>query len=187
MAGPAAALQSGAAGVGVVGRNSGGQGGAGSAGAGAGSRQRDALGRLLADLCRQGQDRRGTWRNSDEDPALLRAYVQAEARELSGEAFTRFLSDLYRRLAALLARCSKPPAHNSNPNATVARFFHGRLHLGSSSLTQPSSIDYATSCSTPSTSCSRISHLCAPPKGHAPPESSKQERPNLSCNSCACV
>ena len=129
MAGPAAVLQSGAAGVGVVGRNSG-AAGVGGAGTGTGSRQRDALGRLLADLCRQGQDRRGNWRNSDEDPALLRAYVQAEARELSGEAFTRFLSDLYRRLAALLARCSKPPAYTSTLNAMIARCLHVRAPFG---------------------------------------------------------
>uniref|UniRef100_A0A7S1SYY6 Serine/threonine-protein kinase TOR n=1 Tax=Tetraselmis chuii TaxID=63592 RepID=A0A7S1SYY6_9CHLO len=55
------------------------------------------LGRLLAELCRTAGDR-----GRREEVSPLREYVAAEARELSGESFTRFLSDLYRRIHSLL-------------------------------------------------------------------------------------
>jgi hypothetical protein len=31
--------------------------------------------------------------------------VEAEARDLTGESFTRFMSQLYKRIHALVARC----------------------------------------------------------------------------------
>lgn len=76
----------------------------GAGASGGGQHNNDALGRLLAELCRQGQERRR--RGLDDEPAPLRAYVQSEARELGGEPFTRFMGDLYRRIASLLNRSS---------------------------------------------------------------------------------
>lgn len=60
----------------------------------------DMLGRLLAELCRVGAEKV----KLREEYSPLRDYVAAESRELSGESFSRFLSDLYRRIHSLLNR-----------------------------------------------------------------------------------
>lgn len=55
----------------------------------------DALVRLLADLCTRGPPRDGS------GPALRR-HVEEQARDLNGEAFSRFMDQLYDRIASLL-------------------------------------------------------------------------------------
>lgn len=37
----------------------------------------------------------------------LRDYVECEARDLSGEPFTRFMAQLYKRIYGLIARCNQ--------------------------------------------------------------------------------
>ncbi|KAH7665067.1 Non-specific serine/threonine protein kinase protein [Dioscorea alata] len=55
----------------------------------------DALNRILADLCTRGNPKDGAaW--------ALRRHVEEEARELSGEAFSRFMDQLYDRISFLL-------------------------------------------------------------------------------------
>ncbi len=36
----------------------------------------------------------------------LQDYVEAEARDLSGEPFTRFMNQIYKRIYALISRCA---------------------------------------------------------------------------------
>ena len=38
----------------------------------------------------------------------LQDYVEAEARDLSGEPFTRFMGQIYKRIYALISRCTPP-------------------------------------------------------------------------------
>lgn len=87
-------------GGGGAGGASGGKPGAGGGGGGSRVERNDMLSRLLGELCRPSADR-GRLR---DEFSPLRDYVAAEARELSGESFTRFLSDLYRRIHGLLNR-----------------------------------------------------------------------------------
>ncbi|XP_011030285.1 PREDICTED: serine/threonine-protein kinase TOR-like isoform X2 [Populus euphratica] len=55
----------------------------------------DALNRILADLCTRG--------NPKEGAALaLRKHLEEEARDISGEAFPRFMDHLYERISSLL-------------------------------------------------------------------------------------
>lgn len=55
----------------------------------------DALNRVLADLCTRGNPKEGA-------AIALRRVVEEEARDLSGEAFSRFMDHLYDRLTSLL-------------------------------------------------------------------------------------
>ncbi|KAF3771956.1 Serine/threonine-protein kinase [Nymphaea thermarum] len=66
-----------------------GRGGAGS------SASIDALQRLLADLCHKGT-------NKDAARAALKKHVKEEYRDLSGEAFSRFMDQLYDRRSGLI-------------------------------------------------------------------------------------
>jgi FKBP12-rapamycin complex-associated protein len=60
----------------------------------------DTLSRLLDDLCRPGALERAT---KDNERALAE-FVEAEARDLSPEAFTKFMADIYYRIATLIKR-----------------------------------------------------------------------------------
>ncbi|KAL6013163.1 hypothetical protein ACLOJK_003655 [Asimina triloba] len=62
---------------------------------GGGSGSADALHRILADLCTRGNPKDGA-------VLALRKHVEEEARDLSGEAFYRFMDQLYDRIASLL-------------------------------------------------------------------------------------
>ncbi|KAK3414003.1 serine/threonine-protein kinase TOR [Eucalyptus grandis] len=64
-------------------------------GSAAGGSSFDAFNRIVADLCTSGNPREGA-------SSALRKYVEEETRELSGEAFTRFMDQLYDRISALL-------------------------------------------------------------------------------------
>ncbi|PKA52215.1 Serine/threonine-protein kinase TOR [Apostasia shenzhenica] len=55
----------------------------------------DSLQRILADLCTRGNTKDGTL-------STLRKYVEEETRDLSGEAFLRFMDHLYDRISSLL-------------------------------------------------------------------------------------
>ncbi|XP_010245613.1 PREDICTED: serine/threonine-protein kinase TOR isoform X2 [Nelumbo nucifera] len=55
----------------------------------------DALNRILADLCTRGSPKDGS-------ALALRKHVEEEARDLSGEAFSRFMDQLYDRISSLL-------------------------------------------------------------------------------------
>ncbi|KAG9440008.1 hypothetical protein H6P81_020173 [Aristolochia fimbriata] len=55
----------------------------------------DALNRILADLCTRGTPKDGS-------ALALRKHVEEEARDLSGEAFSRFMDQLYDRIWSLL-------------------------------------------------------------------------------------
>lgn len=55
----------------------------------------DALNRVLADLCIRGNPKDGA-------ASALRRYVEEQARDLSGEAFSRFMDQLYDRITGLL-------------------------------------------------------------------------------------
>ncbi|KAL5705931.1 non-specific serine/threonine protein kinase [Ranunculus cassubicifolius] len=55
----------------------------------------DALNRILADLCSRGNPKDGS-------VLALRKHVEEEARDLSGEAFSRFMDHLYDRISGLL-------------------------------------------------------------------------------------
>ncbi|XP_077223933.1 target of rapamycin isoform X2 [Tasmannia lanceolata] len=55
----------------------------------------DALHRILADLCTRGNPKDGS-------TLALRKHVEEEARDLSGDAFSRFMDQLYERIATLL-------------------------------------------------------------------------------------
>ncbi|KAL8541637.1 hypothetical protein ACS0TY_002778 [Phlomoides rotata] len=55
----------------------------------------DALNRVLADLCTRGNPKDGA-------ASALRGHVEEQARDLSGEAFSRFMDQLYDRLTSLL-------------------------------------------------------------------------------------
>lgn len=59
----------------------------------------DTLSRLLDDLCRPGALER-----SREGERHLCEYVEAEARDLSAEAFGKFMQELYARLHAMAKR-----------------------------------------------------------------------------------
>lgn len=58
----------------------------------------DTLSRHLEELCRPGAWER---RAKDGDKALLE-YIEAEARDLSLEAFGRLMSDVYSRIGSML-------------------------------------------------------------------------------------
>ncbi|XP_056160918.1 serine/threonine-protein kinase TOR isoform X1 [Syzygium oleosum] len=64
-------------------------------GSAAGGGSFDAFNRIVADLCTSGNPKEGA-------ASALRKYVEEEARELSGEAFARFMDQLYERISALL-------------------------------------------------------------------------------------
>ncbi|CAK7330253.1 unnamed protein product [Dovyalis caffra] len=55
----------------------------------------DALNRILADLCTRGNPKEGA-------TLSLRKHLEEEARDLSGEAFPRFMDHLYERISTLL-------------------------------------------------------------------------------------
>ncbi|KAM5549808.1 serine/threonine-protein kinase TOR [Rosa sericea] len=55
----------------------------------------DALNRILADLCTRGNPKEGA-------SLALKKHLEEEARDLSGEAFSRFMDQLYDRISALL-------------------------------------------------------------------------------------
>ncbi|XP_062176298.1 serine/threonine-protein kinase TOR isoform X2 [Alnus glutinosa] len=76
---------------------------AAAAAAGAGGGSFDALNRILADLCTRGNPKEGA-------PLALRKHLEEEARDLSGEAFSRFMDQLYDRISTLLE--SNDPAEN---------------------------------------------------------------------------
>ncbi|KAM1650754.1 hypothetical protein ACFXTH_003293 [Malus domestica] len=67
--------------------------GPGSAGPSGGSF--DALNRILADLCTRGSPKDGA-------SLALKKHLEEEARDLSGEAFSRFMDQLYDRISSLL-------------------------------------------------------------------------------------
>ncbi len=60
----------------------------------------DTLSRHLEELCRPGAWER---RHKDGDKALLE-YIEAEARDLSVEAFGRLLADVYQRIANMISK-----------------------------------------------------------------------------------
>ncbi|KAI3958806.1 hypothetical protein MKX01_023482, partial [Papaver californicum] len=60
-----------------------------------GSTSGDALSRILANLCTRGNPKDGA-------ALALRKRVEEEARDLSGEAFSRFMDQLYDRFSSLL-------------------------------------------------------------------------------------
>ncbi|KAJ9705357.1 hypothetical protein PVL29_003411 [Vitis rotundifolia] len=68
--------------------------GAPAAAAAAGS-SLDALNRILADLCSRGPPKDGA-------ASALKIHLEEEARDLSGEAFSRFMDQLYDRISNLL-------------------------------------------------------------------------------------
>ncbi|CAL2279479.1 unnamed protein product [Prunus armeniaca] len=55
----------------------------------------DALNRVLADLCTRGNPKEGA-------SLALKKHLEEEARDLSGEAFSRFMDQLYDRISSLL-------------------------------------------------------------------------------------
>ncbi|CAI0401192.1 unnamed protein product [Linum tenue] len=55
----------------------------------------DALNRILSDLCTRGSPKEGA-------TLALRKHLEEEARDLSGEAFSRFMDQLYDRISSLL-------------------------------------------------------------------------------------
>ncbi|XP_061978017.1 serine/threonine-protein kinase TOR isoform X2 [Populus nigra] len=55
----------------------------------------DALNRILADLCTRGNPKEGV-------TLALRKHLEEEARDISGEAFPRFMDHLYERISSLL-------------------------------------------------------------------------------------
>ncbi|KAM0066920.1 putative non-specific serine/threonine protein kinase [Helianthus debilis subsp. tardiflorus] len=59
----------------------------------------EALNRVLADLCTRGNPKVDDW---DGSALALRKHVEEEARALSGEAFSRFMDQLYDRITSLL-------------------------------------------------------------------------------------
>ncbi|GLT98087.1 hypothetical protein SLE2022_156090 [Rubroshorea leprosula] len=67
----------------------------GSAASGPGGCSFDALNRILADLCTRGNPKEGA-------SLALRKHLEEEARDLSGEAFSRFMDQLYDRISSLL-------------------------------------------------------------------------------------
>ncbi|BFG42177.1 hypothetical protein CerSpe_284510 [Prunus speciosa] len=67
----------------------------GPASAGPGGGSFDALNRVLADLCTRGNPKEGA-------SLALKKHLEEEARDLSGEAFSRFMDQLYDRISSLL-------------------------------------------------------------------------------------
>ncbi|XP_052193242.1 serine/threonine-protein kinase TOR isoform X2 [Diospyros lotus] len=63
--------------------------------AGTGAGNLDALNRILADLCTRGNPKDGA-------ALALKKHVEEEARDLNGEAFLRFMDQLYDRITSLL-------------------------------------------------------------------------------------
>jgi hypothetical protein len=59
----------------------------------------DTLSRLLDDLCKPGALERRR-----EGERHLCEYVEAEARDLSADAFSKFMQDVYARLQAMIKR-----------------------------------------------------------------------------------
>ncbi|KAH9655478.1 serine/threonine-protein kinase TOR [Citrus sinensis] len=62
---------------------------------GAGGGSLDALNRILADLCTHGNPKEGA-------SLALRKHIEEQARDLGGEAFSRFMDQLYDRISGLL-------------------------------------------------------------------------------------
>lgn len=62
---------------------------------GGGGASSDAFHRILSDLCTRGNPKDGS-------ALALRKHVEKEARDLSGEAFSRFMDQLYDRISSLL-------------------------------------------------------------------------------------
>jgi FKBP12-rapamycin complex-associated protein len=60
----------------------------------------DTLSRYLDDLCRPGAMEK---RKADGEQHL-QDYVESEARDLSAEAFGRFMHDLYNRISVMVSR-----------------------------------------------------------------------------------
>jgi hypothetical protein len=60
----------------------------------------DTLSRLLDDLCKPGALERRR-----EGERHLLEYVEAEARDLSADAFSKFMQEVYARLQAMIKRC----------------------------------------------------------------------------------
>lgn len=60
----------------------------------------DTLSRLLDDLCKPG----ALERRRDGERQLLE-YVEAEARDLSADAFSKFMQEVYARLQTMIKRC----------------------------------------------------------------------------------
>ncbi|XP_054777757.1 serine/threonine-protein kinase TOR isoform X2 [Prosopis cineraria] len=67
----------------------------GTASIGPGGGSFDALNRILADLCTRGNPKEGA-------SLALKKHLEEEARDLSGEAFSRFMDQLYDRISSLL-------------------------------------------------------------------------------------
>ncbi len=63
------------------------------------SQMADNLSRLLDDLCRKESLERRR-----EGERALQEFVEAEARDLSAEAFSRFMVDIYVRIQACLSK-----------------------------------------------------------------------------------
>jgi len=61
----------------------------------------DTLSRLLDDLCKPGALERRR-----EGERQLCEYVEAEARDLSADAFSKFMQEVYTRLQAMIKRCA---------------------------------------------------------------------------------
>lgn len=61
----------------------------------------DTLGKLLTELCYRSP---GTEQHVGE--TTLKMHVSAEARDLTGEALTRFMNDLHSRLFKMVNRCA---------------------------------------------------------------------------------
>lgn len=78
----------------------GGNAGIGGRGMGAGAGAQDSLRRLLAELCTRNPS------TTEEGVLTLRDHVEEEARDLTGEAFTRFMDALYDNIQALAESAS---------------------------------------------------------------------------------
>ena len=63
----------------------------------------DTLSRLLDDLCKPG----ALERRREGESRQLCEYVEAEARDLSADAFGKFMAEVYGRLHSLIKRCGK--------------------------------------------------------------------------------
>ena len=64
----------------------------------AAKRGSDTLGKLLQEQCYRSQNAGRVGQTS------LRMHVEAEARDLTGESFTRFMNDLYNRIYQMVNR-----------------------------------------------------------------------------------
>jgi hypothetical protein len=71
----------------------------------------DTLSRLLDDLCKPG----ALERRRDGGERQLLEYVEAEARDLSADAFGKFMQEVYARLQAMIKRRARGAAFCSGP------------------------------------------------------------------------